>query len=274
MKDSMSVAKMRLTPLAVTKPPATKPPVAVSPILTLAISTANIQNFNPDLTRVQVRADVAKVGKISQLILFQEIGEPTDVTDLETTLEKLDKSWFATKSGGTGARSNVIAWKQSFPLVAKGGVHVVKIGNGIPNAYTPDQYLTIKEFSFPGFPTIEVHCLHYIQGAFSKPGQPGDADGTRIRTWNANYAAHKRLVLEAQRKGHVVIYGGDWNRPLKDIPKMHPLQQWIVEGPNGIDGVACIVPATITLAKAGTTKATSLNSDHNAKTRTVVFRVK
>jgi hypothetical protein len=269
MRDGLSLAAFRLTPVAVVKPP-----VKPKPSVTVKIGTANIQNFNPDLTDAQVRADVKKMGRITELLLMQEIGEKADVVAIDQTLKALDASWFATRSGGTGARSNVTAWKQSHPLASADSVEVVKIGPGIPGAFAPDQYLTIKKFTVKGLPLIEVHNIHYIQGAFSKPGQPGDADGTRIRTWNTNFANHKKYVLEAHNAGHIVIFGGDWNRQLEDIPKFHAAQQWAVGTLKGIDGIAVLVPPSIAVVLDKTAYVTPLNSDHDGKSRAVTFRVK
>lgn len=236
----------------------------------MLVCTANIKNF-PDMTPAQVESDMKKVAKEKpDLILWQEIGERED---FETIFKVFGNDVFGTtdKYGFKGyAGGNLISWRRDV-LPKVGSSSAFKAGPGIEgDKHTGSQWVRTMSFKPKGLPQIDVFCIHFIQGAFSKPGQVGDNDGRRIAAWNEDYQNTKAAALASIRAGHIAIVGGDWNRFGRDIPKMHSSQQWLVGGDKRIDGVLAIFPPSWE-ASVGTTYDVALNSDHDARFASVQF---
>jgi GH25 family lysozyme M1 (1,4-beta-N-acetylmuramidase) len=261
--------------------PKPKPAPEPTTSLTLKVGTANIQNF-PDLTDRQVRQDVAKIKRAGvDLVLFQEIGERSDFLAIVDTLGPgYGVTDTASKPGGYRG-NNVIAWQRHSPLVSDGKEAFLKmIGPGMgPRTHTPSQWMVRKTFK-SSIGVIDAYDIHFIQGAYSKPGQPGDADGRRKAAWQENWNELRKAVLESVRAGHIAIFGGDWNRRKEDIRPFARGQHWIVTGGKGGDGhknidhVGILLPPGVKLQKPGVTISVALNFDHDLHYATVILTKK
>jgi hypothetical protein len=238
----------------------------------MIISTANIQNF-PDMTPKQVREDVTAVKKINpDLSLWQEIGQDRDFDELIRVFGNGPFGFSNRYQGKIRRTGNVIGWRRSM-FDSLGPTEITKIGSGLgAGTNTGNQWLVKKSFKVAGLPQVDAYCLHYIQGAYSKPGQVGDADGRRKAIWKSDYDNTRKAVLASVNAGHIAIVGGDWNRHCSDIPAMHSDMKWVIGGKR-IDGIAVVCPKGWEFT-AGKSADIKLNSDHNARYVKVDFKMK
>lgn len=232
--------------------------------ITIRVTTANEQNFGPNLRPDQLKADLTKLKPISDLVLFQEMAEKTDFDNLIEVFGNTD--W-----GNTVHWSEcVISWKRAKGTIVK--AESFKAAGKAPGKFSPPRNFTrlVLQPAKKALPQIEVIDVHFTNGAYV-----GDKRKDRIPYWEDCYNATKKKVAAGVAAGHIVIVGGDWNRPCKDIPKFTSDMVWFAGANGSIDGVAVIVPKGIKAEfKPAKTKVTPLNSDHNGRTRSLILTAK
>lgn len=230
-------------------------PAPVKKSLTLKVSTANIQNFNPNLPPAQVEEDMAKMKRISNLILWQELAEDRDFNSLIKVMGNTD--WGNTAHGN----ECMISW-----LRAVGTIKLsenVKVADKAPGKFSPARKVKRLVLDTP-IGEVEVICVHFTNGARKDPA--------RVPFWNDCWEGTNKLVDQALKAGRIVIVGGDWNWPTNKVKKFDPSMRWVVGGGPGIDGVAVCLPKGVTVeVKGKADTVTPLNSDHDGRTRTIVL---
>lgn len=245
---SAAPGKLPATPV----PPSPTTPVAAK--LKIRATTANIQNFNPNLPPAKVKADMAKVKPLSDLVLWQELAEDRDFTALIKVMG--NKEWGNTAHGN----ECLVSWKREWGTI--------KLSENVPIAKSAGKFSPKRALKRLVLDTaigeVEVICVHYTNGARQDP--------KRKPYWDDCWEGTKKVVDAALAAGRVVIVGGDFNWPTNKVPKFIKGMVWVAGGDNGIDGIAVCLPSDgFTLKTKGKTVNTGLNSDHDARTREIVL---
>lgn len=182
------------------------------------LATLNVKN-NPDMPRRWVREDARRVSALTRtrplrVVLWQEIGEAEDLADIGSRL------WpHRTIHGDT---RQPITVSPGFKVLARG---VEPLHQGLARV-SPGRIATwaILAHPHPRAGRFAVVNVHYVSGAFSNPGQRGEA--WRDLQWDVGHQAVAALVKDLRADGLPVMGGGDFNRR-GDVPDLTPMTRWV-----------------------------------------------
>jgi hypothetical protein len=214
---------------------------------TLRVCSANIQN-TPDMPDWKVRADVAKIKKRCDLVLWQEISERADHRAVTSVL---GANWRTTP------RTNgkiPISWRTG-RLTKIGDLATIRVSRGTPRcangrpSYNPARYISRVPFRIRGTgKRLTVVNLHFPQR-----GRHTCRPAVTDQRWREAYFNTSRALPATTP----VLIGGDWNRregEIRPMTKWH----WITERPRSLDHMA--------VARSGMTVrdkfTVPLHSDH------------
>jgi len=222
---------------------------------TLRVCSANIQN-TPDMPDWKVRADVAKVKKRCDLVLWQEISERADHRAVTSVL---GANWRTTP------RTNgkvPISWRTA-RLTKIGDRATIRVSRGTPRcangspSYNPARYITRVPFRVRGAgKRLTVVNLHFPQRR-TKCHQ-----SITSQRWREAYANTKRALPTSPTP---ILIGGDWNRREGEIRPM-TRWHWITERPRSLDHMAVARSGMVVRDKF----TVPLHSDH-ALTGSVLY---
>lgn len=244
------------TPEPVEPPPTPVPGKATTAVL--RVSTANIQNF-PNMSDAQVRSDVAETIALSDLVLWQEIGQAQDHTAIKATA---GSDWHTTDVDVETPLSARLAVLQ--PV---GGPVVTRISASLgAGSKSPARDMVEQRYTWTiptDLPDVWAISIHYIQQAWGSKDVPKKPQ--RKVLWNTGHDIHRAHAQAAVDAGFIVIGGGDWNRAVKDIPLFNKTNfRWVIAG-GGLDHVYTMLPPGIG-QDFGPTVTKGLNSDHDLRT--------
>ena len=209
----------------------------------------------------QMRQDIVKVSKASDVIGFQEVEGSNGVKavkELEAT-----KEWNVWWPGGA-ANAVAIAWRTDFastPRVEKFqlyGKRVTKAHDGEKNV-TPNRYVVVASLidkSVPAgfiFSNVNGHAISkaYTNNPERKP---------RWNLWaDVVVDTNKRLAVE---KGRFILGSADANRDKWNIPGV--VEHYANHGTYGNKYYDVIWSAGNPKCSAGSTKRVATNSDHDS----------
>ncbi len=172
----------------------------------MILATSNIRN-NPDLARDKVRHDLRVVRDTTRagIIAWQEIGEREDHADIRRVLP-IDH-WRHTG----GLTENVISLRSRFEVLDE----IITRTHGGRAKVSPARSVTevlVRVKDRPELPPFVVMGTHAVSGAFSHPGQLGDADGWRRDMWRRHHGVMSDRVGYWVDRHASVFHAGDWNR--------------------------------------------------------------
>lgn len=184
------------------------------------LATLNVRN-NPDMPRRWVREDAQRVSALTRtkplrVVLWQEIGEAEDLRDIGSRL------WpHRTIHGGT---RQPITVSPGFRVLETGVEHLHGgLARVSPGRIAPWAILAHPNPRVGRFVVVNVH---YVSGAFSNPGQRGEA--WRDLQWDVGHQAVAGLVRDFRDDGLPVMGGGDFNRRT-ELPDLTPTTRWIAQ---------------------------------------------
>ncbi len=225
--------------------------------------TANIKN-NPDMPRLFVREDANAAAWLGDLIGFQEIVEDEDLHDVLTGLQRQSGSWVLEDFGGKPTVP--IAWDTQTwaPAGERGAIRLTE-----PVDFTdgpggqPARWLTwidLRMVNRPLLPPLRFVNTHWTNGAWSNPGQPGEA--IRDELWLRQYEQTAALIRQWWGAGHTVVLVGDLNNPGVIAPP-HASWRWAVGQDGGLDRIGFVQGSV--LVDVVDTGWIDLHSDHHAR---------
>lgn len=223
----------------------------------MRFATSNIKN-NPDLSRPHVRDDMRTVRRVTRagLIVWQEIGEVEDHRDLELALP--DRHW---DHRGDRVENAVSVLRSVWSVEHE---EVLRTHGGRAKV-SPSRNATILVVRRRGskLRPFAVIGTHTVSGAFTDPGQLGDADGWRRAMWDQHIAKLGARIEELRRDGISCLVGGDWNRNRFEAP--FGGDRWLAR--HGLDGILWAdAPrgVRITRTAQGVVPTARLYTDHAA----------
>jgi hypothetical protein len=110
-------------------------------------------------------------------------------------------------------------------------------------------------------PPIALDDSHWSNGAWTTPGQKGDADGTRMKMWTDDFAGTQKAVKALQALGLDTFLGMDSNTPAAHLPKFTD-DQTFVYNTQGLDKLIYI-PGGSYEVQIGKAASVPIHSDHN-----------
>lgn len=239
--------------------------------ITIDFGTLNIQN-NPDMPDSKVRADARLASSVCEICTHQEIGDASDYTAIVQTLPAGHKVTNAVPATGNielhrEKRGVTTTWDGDIFRKIGEATMVLPGANGtVGRAMTQPRCAKRLALEPIGttLPTIVVINVHMINGAFGSKKHLATKE--RRAMWRADWDAIIRGGKGHSAKGRIVIYSGDWNRPLKDLPTFPPRSQWIIGGRSVayIDGAVITLPKGVT-AQVGKQVVKPVNSDHDLR---------
>ncbi|AVD99293.1 phosphoesterase [Streptomyces phage BillNye] len=214
----------------------------------MKVVTANIRN-NPDMLRKKVKADAATVSGLGGVLLFQEIGEPEDHTDVKAAIG----------TAFTYVHDNVeipIAFRKSSWNLLDSDVVLMHKGKRMtsPNRYL--SWVLLERRS-----NKQLVCImntHFVSGAWN--GTPKLNKAWRRERWLEHWKKMSSVVNYFHSQGVTVIFGGDFNR--LRVGRFHQDQRWAVN--RGIDKIGVLEGHGGVRVKLLGQSHHPLNSDHDA----------
>jgi Endonuclease/Exonuclease/phosphatase family len=216
--------------------------------------SVNIRN-NPDMSRAQVRADVAAVRRWSapaDVVFWQEIGDVSDHRAIRRVfnLARGFRHLFGQRQTPISLR--VTRWRIL-------DSYYVKTHPGLAGI-TPARGFAVVLVASRRDPSVRVALIgtHFISGAWY--GNHSRQDWRRDR-WREHWHALDDEVADLHAQGLTVVVGGDWNRKRPDIPLFASRQRWAVS--HWYDGiVVCPAPGGTVTVTEGRICPLDLHTDH------------
>lgn len=218
--------------------------------------TVNEQNFNPDLTPKQIRADVREIESHADLIFAQEI-DPRD-NDYEVFLDELGPKWAGTL-GNTDCPF----------FYRKRVIEVIDIDRAIapfepvikwtpkPRRFTG---ITFQLKTRPSFPPMAAVNGHMIAGG-KNSANPRSADAiARARQWDIEFETLVKFIRNYRRQKLTTFVGMDWNHPRPPKPILN--FKWLVGARLDRIGVTTVGGVEVEEKEDG---VIDLISDHHAQ---------
>jgi hypothetical protein len=221
----------------------------------MLMGTANIQNFNPDLTPEQVKADGVSMGEACGFWGGSEIDPQDD--DFFQIMAGLGREKWLGHLAGTPLP--YFMKKRNFIVLETAIRHypVVKHLQFVPHDRIHTG-LIVKLKMRPRLPAFAVINNHFTSGAYNA-GRPFPLNlDDRKAQWDLEMLHLKKFIHDFQRLGLTTFVMGDFNHPR--VPKPIVNFEWLA-GPR-LDRIGVTTTGSVKVTKRGEAAVKLKYGDH------------